>query len=159
MAVVFGGGSALFRHADAHAEDALQRGEDVMARWRVDAATWQAFLALNDQRHQEPGALPNELSIRRGAALEGADVIVGKTAVQVDGSFHALPRRGTPEITRAALLRGPAGPAYVECCCTTLAARRARNRFTLWTGDPGLAVYLWHCFNGTAPLPGLDVVQ
>ncbi len=34
----------------------------------------------------------------------------------------------------------------------------AQGRYTLWTGDPGLAVYLWHCRDGTAQLPGLDIV-
>ncbi len=32
------------------------------------------------------------------------------------------------------------------------------GRYTLWTGDPGLAVYLWHCLAGVDELPGLDVV-
>jgi hypothetical protein len=34
-----------------------------------------------------------------------------------------------------------------------------QGRYTLWTGDPGLAVYLWHCLDGTAGLPALDVLQ
>jgi Lanthionine synthetase C-like protein len=33
-----------------------------------------------------------------------------------------------------------------------------RGRYTLWTGDPGLAVYLWHCLDGRADLPALDIV-
>ena len=33
------------------------------------------------------------------------------------------------------------------------------GRFTLWTGDAGLAVYLWHCIQDSAALPTLDVVQ
>lgn len=33
-----------------------------------------------------------------------------------------------------------------------------QGRCTLWTGDPGLAVYLWHCLRGTADLPALDTV-
>ena len=31
-----------------------------------------------------------------------------------------------------------------------------RGRYTLWTGDAGLAVYLWHCVQGHAALPALD---
>jgi len=31
-------------------------------------------------------------------------------------------------------------------------------RSTLWTGDAGLAVYLWHCLDGRADLPALDIV-
>jgi lantibiotic modifying enzyme len=34
-----------------------------------------------------------------------------------------------------------------------------QGRYALWTGDPGLAVYIWHCLDGTAKLPGLDVLQ
>ena len=34
-----------------------------------------------------------------------------------------------------------------------------QGRYTLWTGDPGLAVYLWHCLDGTAGLPALDNIQ
>ena len=34
-----------------------------------------------------------------------------------------------------------------------------QGRYTLWTGDPGLAVYLWHCLDGTAALPALDILQ
>jgi hypothetical protein len=33
------------------------------------------------------------------------------------------------------------------------------GRYTLWTGDPGLAVYVWHCLDGTAGLPALDILQ
>ncbi|HEX2542074.1 MAG TPA: LanC-like protein [Caldimonas sp.] len=33
-----------------------------------------------------------------------------------------------------------------------------QGRYTLWTGDPGLAVYLWHCIGGTAAWPTLDIV-
>ena len=34
-----------------------------------------------------------------------------------------------------------------------------RGRHTLWTGDPGPAVYAWHCLEGTAALPALDILQ
>lgn len=34
-----------------------------------------------------------------------------------------------------------------------------RGRYTLWTGDPGLAVYLWHCLQGRGGMPGLDVLD
>ena len=34
-----------------------------------------------------------------------------------------------------------------------------RGRYSLWTGDPGLAVYLWHCLNGSGGLPGLDILD
>jgi len=34
-----------------------------------------------------------------------------------------------------------------------------QGRFTLWTGDAGLAVYLWHCLEAEAGLPALDILQ
>jgi hypothetical protein len=34
-----------------------------------------------------------------------------------------------------------------------------QGRYTLWTGDAGLAVYLWHCLQATAALPALDILQ
>jgi len=34
-----------------------------------------------------------------------------------------------------------------------------RGRYTLWTGDAGLAVYLWQCLDGRAGLPALDILQ
>lgn len=34
--------------------------------------------------------------------------------------------------------------------------QHGRGRYTLWTGDAGLAVYLWHCITGEGGLPGLD---
>lgn len=33
-----------------------------------------------------------------------------------------------------------------------------QRRHTLWNGDAGLAIYLWHCLNGQARLPGLDTI-
>jgi lantibiotic modifying enzyme len=35
--------------------------------------------------------------------------------------------------------------------------QHGRGRYTLWTGDAGLAVYLWHCIAGVAELPALDM--
>lgn len=32
-----------------------------------------------------------------------------------------------------------------------------RGRYTLWTGDAGIAVYVWHCLTEQDGLPGLDI--
>lgn len=34
-----------------------------------------------------------------------------------------------------------------------------RGRYTLWTGDPGVAVYVWHCLTGSGGLPGLEILD
>jgi hypothetical protein len=30
-------------------------------------------------------------------------------------------------------------------------------RYSLWTGDPGFAIFLWDCLRGRADFPTLDV--
>ena len=37
------------------------------------------------------------------------------------------------------------------------ARQHGQMRYSLWTGDPGFAIYLWHCLQGTADFPTLDV--
>ena len=37
------------------------------------------------------------------------------------------------------------------------AARHGQSRCSLWTGDPGFAIYLWDCLRGEAQFPTLDV--
>lgn len=34
-----------------------------------------------------------------------------------------------------------------------------QGRYTLWTGDLGLAVYLWHCIVEADGLPLLDIID
>lgn len=41
----------------------------------------------------------------------------------------------------------------------TMYQQYGRGRYTLWTGDPGLAVYLWHCLTGADGLPALDILD
>lgn len=36
-------------------------------------------------------------------------------------------------------------------------ARFGGLRYSLWTGDPGLAIFLWDCIRGAAAFPTLDV--
>lgn len=36
------------------------------------------------------------------------------------------------------------------------AARYGRMRYSLWTGDPGFAIYLWDCLNAGASFPTVD---
>ncbi len=37
--------------------------------------------------------------------------------------------------------------------------QHGRRRYSLWTGDPGLAIYLWHCLTGSGGLPALDILD
>ena len=43
--------------------------------------------------------------------------------------------------------------------CERARAQYGRGRYTLWTGDPGLALYLWQCVTGKDGMPGLDFLD
>jgi len=36
------------------------------------------------------------------------------------------------------------------------AHQHGQLRYSLWTGDPGLAIYLWDCLRGAGTFPTLD---
>ena len=38
------------------------------------------------------------------------------------------------------------------------AAQHGQGRYTLWTGDPGVAVYVASCVDATADMPTVDVL-
>jgi hypothetical protein len=103
IAVLFGGISAWQRHSDVQAASDLERGEDVLARWRVSAADWREFVG---RERRAEGPPHNELTVRDEIPPAGVDVIVGRTAIMIDGSIHRIPRRGTPEVTAAAAHEG-----------------------------------------------------
>ena len=42
--VALGGIVAFMQHQNVRAKQALARGEDIIARWRVDADDWQRFV-------------------------------------------------------------------------------------------------------------------
>ncbi|MBL8344142.1 MAG: LanC-like protein [Rubrivivax sp.] len=42
--------------------------------------------------------------------------------------------------------------------CERMREQHGHGRHTLWNGDPGLAVYLWHSRDGAADMPALDVI-
>lgn len=114
MAVAFAGVATLVGHHNVRTHDRLLSGEDVIARWHIEPDRWQAFTALNERLDQERGSeLINALSIRHPRSGHMVEVIVAKTAVQVDGDFHALPA-GTHPVTGIERLPGP--PWSSRCC-------------------------------------------
>jgi len=36
--------------------------------------------------------------------------------------------------------------------------RHGQLRYSLWTGDPGFAIYLWDCVRAGSAFPTLDVI-
>lgn len=56
------------------------------------------------------------------------------------------------------LTRARAFAMHAITQCERMQEAHGQGRHTLWTGDLGLALYLWHCRAGTAALPALDKV-
>jgi hypothetical protein len=42
--------------------------------------------------------------------------------------------------------------------CREVRTQTGRGRFTLWTGDVGLAIYLWDCMTADPQFPSVDVI-
>ena len=59
-AVVFGAIVAAMKHRATRTQRSLFRGDGVLARWRIDGATWRQFAAFNTRMNEVPGALPDE---------------------------------------------------------------------------------------------------
>ena len=112
MALIFGGVSAWSNHAASLAKESLARGKDIIARWRVDAATWREFVTHIDKLDQEFRFL--YIGLRAEAPAGGIEVIVGNEAVEIDGDVYELPRRDPPTITHAALNTSRVRPSFIE---------------------------------------------
>ena len=112
VGVVFGGMLALFQHQNVRAKERLARGEDIIARWRVEAEDWQRFVATDPQWSSHANGRLNEFIPSEAPEPNGVEVIVGKAAVQIGDSIHRVPLRSTPEITEARLHDGT--PPVIE---------------------------------------------
>ena len=55
------------------------------------------------------------------------------------------------------LTRARAFAMHAIAQCEQDEARYGGLRYSLWTGDPGLAIYLWDCVRGAAAFPTIDV--
>jgi hypothetical protein len=125
---------ALDAQIDVRNEANLQDGKDVLARWHIDAASWRAFIALNEELNRGTGAYPNELSIRGEIPAQGIDVMVGKSAARIDGNIYRLSTRFALQITRAEFKEYGDLPSCVELDLYTpsglhVDARRSCLRF------------------------------
>lgn len=92
----------------------LMSGRGVIARWHVTPDEWDRFRAFDAIRAAQGPTLLNELRIREHTPKEGVDVIVGRTQLIVDGSYHTLRFRGLPELRAVGWLNAPADPECLE---------------------------------------------
>jgi len=110
-----------------------------------------AQIAPGDEEHERLLVAGGELTWRAGPLAKGANLCHGTAGNGL--AFLKLFQRTGDELwlerTRAFAMHAA---AQVE------RERRAlgRGRYTLWTGDPGTALYLALCVDGSASLPGFD---
>lgn len=90
VALVF----TLIKAVDAWQMRGLLQGQGIIARWRVDAGSWRAFVQNEERLDQQPDRRSNLLSYRELPVGNGVEVIVGKSALLVGGEFHVLRKRG-----------------------------------------------------------------
>jgi len=152
-------------------------------RFEDDAANWppgtfaprqDGPVLLMQWCHGSPGIVTamRDFPPRRSADMEAMLVAAGEAVWRAGplakgaglchgtaGNGHALLElhRRTGDATW--LRRARAFAMHAVTQRERLCARYGHGRFTLWTGDPGLAVYLWQCIAGNAALPALDVID
>lgn len=68
----------------------LMSGKGVIARWHVTAVDWDRFREFDKIRAAEHEGLQNDMHIRDQTLPQGVDVIVGRSSIIVDGSYHNI---------------------------------------------------------------------
>ena len=116
LVALFCGVWAAVKHGEVKLRDRLGRGEDVLARWRVDPDTWQRFVAHETGLRAAPDAPTPDLRYPDPAPARGMDVVVGRGAVLVGDELHVVPEHGSPEVVWARLDDTRLRLAYVELC-------------------------------------------
>lgn len=108
----------------------LLAGKDVLARWHVGPAEWDRFRVFEASRvATDPFQFANDLWIRKITPAQGVDVIIGKTSLVVDDSYHVLRPHGLPELR--AINRVVATVGAPECLEFRLAyPSRSGSRYT-----------------------------
>jgi lantibiotic modifying enzyme len=111
-----------------------------------------ARLAPGDDEHERLLCAGGELTWRAGPLAKGANLCHGTAGNGY--AFLALFERTGDELW---LERARAFAMHAVAQVARARADLGRGRYTLWTGDPGTALYLADCLagGGTVPLPGL----
>ena len=177
MAPVLRGWAWLAEHQRARIVDAVPRTLSANA-WRTDAGTsWPASVghdrppSLCQYCHGAPGMVATfadapftspevESLLFEGGQFTWAAGPLAKGSNLCHGTggngyaFLKLYRR-TKEVIWLERARAFAMTAIAQCA----EARKdfGRGRYSLWTGDVGLAIYLWDCLTGNPRFPTVDV--
>jgi hypothetical protein len=90
---------------------------------------------------------------RAGPLAKGGGLCHGTAG---NGAAFLMLHRRTGD--RLWLDRARAFALHALAQCERARATHGNGRYTLWTGDAGLAVFLWQCLRGTAGMPALDLL-
>ncbi len=114
----------------ARGRSKLLAGNDVLTRWHIAPADWDRFRVFDAARSaSEPFQLANDLWIRKTTPAQGVGVIIGKTSLIVDDSYHVLRPYGLPELRAINRLAATGGAP--ECLEFRLAyPTRGGTRYT-----------------------------
>jgi hypothetical protein len=114
LGILFGGTCALVLQQGVKRQRRMARGEGLLARWRLPAPEWRAFLQLDAERNARGDRERNTFTPRDPPSPGDVDILVAKDAIEIEGSLHVLPRHGIPLVTRAQFDESRVGPSVIE---------------------------------------------
>jgi DUF1680 family protein len=106
---------------------------------------------LPDPRLDELLTAAAELTWVAGPLEKGAGLCHGTA-----GNGYALLKLFARTHDERWLERARAFAMHAMAQSDRMAGQYGRRRHSLWTGDPGVACYLWSCITGNDALPNLD---
>jgi hypothetical protein len=110
-----------------------------------------AEIAPDDDEHERLLVAGGELTWSAGPLAKGANLCHGTAGNGL--AFLKLFRRTGDELW---LERARAFAMHAAAQVERERRDLGRGHYTLWTGDPGTALYLALCIDGSASLPGFD---
>jgi lantibiotic modifying enzyme len=132
--------------------DGLQGGDgNIRVQWCHGApgiVASLASLAPNDDEHERVLLAGGELTWRARPPVKGASLCHGTAGNGY--AFLALFERTRAEMW---LERARAFAMHAAEQVALERAQLGRGRYTLWTGDPGTALYLADCLDGSGRIP------
>ena len=124
----------------------------MLVQWCHGAPGMVTSLAgLPDPRLDELLAAAAELTWVAGPLAKGAGLCHGTA-----GNGYALLKLFKRSGDARWLERARAFAMHAMAQCDRMAAEHGQRRHSLWTGDPGVACYVWGCIAGDDALPNLD---
>ena len=138
-------------------EELVHRSQGIRTQWCHGAPGMVACLAEiapGDDEHERLLVAGGELIWRAGPLAKGANLCHGTAGNGL--AFLKLHRRTGDELW---LERARAFAMHAAAQVERERRALGRGRYSLWTGDPGTALYLALCVDGDASLPGFDEID